>query len=434
MRSKILFAANADIDSNLKMLFSEANQKGFVFSNAIKYHEVVQTIKDENVKIVFINAVNSKLEALELCKDLKKEFKAAVKVFVYLHQSTANEGSRFGMLNAEVEDEQSLKLFCDKLLVLDEECSIEENLVCFSSLSGSSGASFACIALTYLLEQYGSNAILLENSSSFSIRNLLSLDTNLALLSTNNDNSSKYNNDFECFKNFIYKIDNLPTSHYLNLFSNFYSKFDYLNSNYSFLQELAKELVDRSRLDEKSTAVANSLEFFYKDLQGSSFSLFNEIIGFGSKLSKNFFIDIGHDYFSAINLQFLRLAKYCLVFFTDQKQIAQDFKSLKSFLEKELKVEAVPVLACNEYNFAEFQKMPIDFWLNILGEVPLLMPSSLASIETLISADAQIYDKNYLKFLEDLSIRLAIKLQKMPFKKEGILKFLNSKEKIKCIN
>ena len=95
-------------------------------------------------------------------------------------QSSASEGSRFGMLNAEVEDDSSIKLFCDKLLALNNEYIIDENITCFCSLTGSSGASFTSIALASLLEDFSSNALLIENSSNFAIKDYLSIETNLS--------------------------------------------------------------------------------------------------------------------------------------------------------------------------------------------------------------------------------------------------------------
>lgn len=428
MKPLILFASNKEASSNLKLLISEANQKGFVFTAAILFKDLVSEVKNESSKIILINAENSKLEALELCRVLKNEFKGTVKVFVYLAQSSASEGSRFGLLNAEVEDDSSIKLFCDKLLALNNEYIIDENITCFCSLTGSSGASFTSIALASLLEDFSANALLIENSSNFAIKDYLSIETNLSLLGAGNNNSSKSSNDLDWFKSFLYKSDVLSQSFYLNLFNNFKEKYLHLSSNALFLSQLATELKDSQPSAAKNRAIADSLEFMQKDLLGNSFSLFNEIIGLGSKLTKNIFIDIGSDFYSPINIQFLRLAKNCLVFLKDNKDISIEFKMLKEFLYSEFSLKLIPVIVTDEFSFKNYEKISSEDWLMTLGAIPLVMPSCKNAFDTLILRHKKIFDKKYLCFLQALLIELDIKLPQGLYSPKGILKFLNTKE------
>jgi hypothetical protein len=428
MKPLILFASNKEASPNLKLLISEANQKGFVFTPAIVFQDLINEVKRESSKIILINAENSKLEALELCRVLKNEFKGAVKVFVYLAQSSASEGSRFGMLNAEVEDDSSIKLFCDKLLALNNEYIIDENITCFSSLTGSSGASFTSIALASLLEDFSSNALLIENSSNFAIKDYLSIETNLSLLGAGNNNPSKSSNDLDWFKSFVYKSAVLPQSFYLNLFNDFKEKYSHISSNALFLNHLANELKTSEPNLAKNKAIADSLELMQKDLLGNSFSLFNEIIGLGSKLTKNIFIDIGSDFYSPINIQFLRLAKNCLVFLKDNKDISTEFKMLKEFLYSEFSLKLIPVIVTEEFSFKSYEKIVQEDWLMTLGAIPLVMPPCKNAFDTLILKNKKLFDKKYLYFLQALAIELDIKLSQGLYSPKGILKFLNTKE------
>jgi hypothetical protein len=429
MKPVILFASNTEASTSLKFLISEANQKGFVLTPGILFQDLMNEIKKESSKVILINTEGSKLEALELCRVLKNEYKGSVKVFVYMSQSSASEGSRFGMLNAEVEDENSIKLFCDKLLALNNEYIIDENITCFASLSGSSGASFTSIALASLLEDFSSNALLLENSSNFAIKDYLSISTNLSLLGSDSESATKVSNDLDWFKSFIYKSELLPNSLYLNLFNDYKEKFTTVKNNASFLSHLASELKSEDISLTKNRAVADSLELLQRDLLGNSFSMFNEIIGLGSKLSKNFFIDIGSDFYSPLNIQFLRLAKNCLVFFKDNKDINEEFKKLKEFLYSEFSFKLVPVIVTDEYNFKNYDKIKNDEWLGILGAIPLVMPPCKEAFDTLILRNKKIYDKKYLHFLQTLAIELDIKLNQGLYSPKGILKFLNIKER-----
>jgi hypothetical protein len=429
MKPVILFASNTEVSTSLKFLISEANQKGFVFTPAILFQDLIGEIKKESSKIILINAEASKLEALELCRVLKNEFKGSVKVFVYMSQSSASEGSRFGLLNAEVEDENSIKLFCDKLLALNNEYIIDENITCFASLSGSSGASFTSIALASLLEDFSSNALLLENSANFALRDYLSISTNLSLLGSDNDSATKVSNDLDWFKSFIYKSDLLSNGLYLNLFNDYKEKFSYLKNNATFLSHLASELKSEDISLTKNRAVADSLELVQRDILGNSFSVFNEIIGLGSKLSKNFFIDIGSDFYSPLNIQFLRLAKNCVIFFKDNKEINEEFKRLREFLCSEFSFKLIAVIVTDDYTFKNYNKIKNDQWLDILGTVPLVMPPCKDAFDTLVLRNKKIFDKKYLNFLQTLSIELGIKHNQGLYNPKGILKFLNIKER-----
>jgi hypothetical protein len=429
MKPLILYASNTEASSSLKSLIAEANQKGFIFTPAILFKDLLNEVKKESSKIILINAEESKLEALELCRSLKSEYKGSVKVFVYMSQSSASEGSRFGLLNAEVEDENSIKLFCDKLFALNNEYIIDENITCFASLSGSSGASFTSIALASMLEDFSANAILLENSANFALRDYLSISTNLSLLGGDLDDNKLTSNDLDWFKSFIYKSDILETSLYLNLFNDFKEKYQYNLNNISFLGHLASELRSNDINKTKNNAVADSLELLEKDFQGKSFSLFNEVIGLGSKLTKNFFIDIGSDFYSSLNLQFLHLAKNCVVFFRDNKEINSEFKALKNYLQSEFALKLIPVILTDEYNFKNYEKLKNHDWQEILGTIPLIMPPVKDAFDALILRNKKIYDKKYLAFLQNLAIELGIKLNSSSYNPRGILKFLNIKER-----
>ena len=428
MKPLILLASNTEVSTNLKMLVSEANQKGFVFSSAIPFKNLLGELKQENSKVVLINAENSKLEALELCRSLKNQYKGTIKVFVYMENSSASEGSRFGLLNAEVEDQTSTKLFCDKLLGLNNEYIIDENIICFASLNGAGGASFTSIALASMLEDYGTNALLFENSANFSLKNYLSLSTNLSLLGSNLDDN-KVTNDIEWFKSFVYKSELLPQSYYLSLFRDFSEKQKFLKASMSFLDDLATDLRDETKTNAREL-VANSLELFKKEMLGTSFSMFNEIIGLGSKLSKNFFIDIGSDFYSSINMQFLKLAKSCLIFIKDNKDMNIEFKKFKDFFEHEHTCKLVPVLVTEEHKYNNYKNISNKEWQSILGTVPLIMPSVKDSFHTLVHRHKAVCDKKYLNFLQQLAIELDIKLSQNIYNPKGILKFLHSREKM----
>ena len=123
------------------------------------------------------------------------------------------------------------------------------------------------------------------------------------------------------------------------------------------------------------------------------------------------------------------MAKNCLVFFKDNKDINEEFKKLKEFLYSEFSFKLVPVIVTDEYNFKNYDKIKNDEWLGILGAIPLVMPPCKEAFDTLILRNKKIYDKKYLHFLQTLAIELDIKLNQGLYSPKGILKFLNIKER-----
>lgn len=432
----ILFVSETDISPELKLAQLEISHRAYNLSQAVKFSRAVEIIKHCSINTVLINAAGKKLEAYELACDIKESFRGAIKVFVYLPDSSPNEGSRFGLVNAEVEDEFSIKAIVNKLSPKKtRDYILEENITSLYSLNGGVGSSFITILLAYVLSQNSQESLVLESSNSFAIRDQLQLSSPLALLSRDRSKEINQVRDFDWFSGFITNSKLIPQMSYLNLFTNVQERAEYFDQSLIFNSELATRiealiesddtLYTKQERKSKLLNIVNSMRLLTKELEGDSFSLFDEIVQLGSRVAKTMFFDLSSDIFSPLNKQLLRFSTNLVLVFRDTHLMKQEFQEQIKLLKK-YKVNIVPVIAPGYYHYQKYQKLTEADWLRILGEQPLIYPYSPELVTSFVFEGKAIARSEPLYlFAQALLLRLGLKIKQESFKSSrNILKLL----------
>ncbi len=439
----ILFVSETEIRAELQLAQTEIVHRGYSISQAVRFDKAIDLLKISSLNVVLINAYSKKLEAYDLARDIKEAFRGAIKVFVYLPESNPNEGSKFGLLNAEVEDQSSIKAIVNKLSPKKQrEYILEENITSIYSLNGGVGSSFITILLAYVLNYYNQESLVIESSNTFSIRDSLNIERGLALLSRDRSKEINQARDSDWFNSFISNPALVPKMAYLSLFTNVEERMNYLDQGIDFAASLAsnlEEIVSKSSIFSDEVTLysaqearsrilntANSIKLLAKDMEGDSFSLFDEILQLGSKISRNIFFDLSSDLTSSINRQFLHFSKNIVIVFKDVHKIKEEYLSHKRFLEEKYKLNVIPVLAPGYYHYNKYLNLKDSDWQQILGEVPLIYPYKPDIVTRFIYELEPILESEKLfVFAKDLLIRLGINPDREGYKSSrNILKLL----------
>ncbi len=440
----ILFISETDIKAELQLAQSEMVHCGYSISQAVRFDKAIDLLRISSINVVLINAASKKLEAYDLVRDIKEVFRGAIKVFVYLPESNPNEGSKFGLLNAEVEDHLSIKTIVNKLNPKKQrEYILEENISSVYSLNGGAGSSFITILLAYVLNYHNQESLVLESSNTFSIRDSLRIEPGLALLSRDRSKEINQARDLDWFNGFLANPALAPKMSYLNLFTNVAERMSYLDQGIDFAINLAnnlEEIVTKSSIFNDETThlysaqearskilnIANSTKLLAKDMEGDSFSLFDEILQLGSKVSKNIFFDLSSDLSSSINKQLLRFSKNLIIVFKDVHKAKEEYWAHKKFLEDKYKLNVIPVLAPGYYHYSKYLNFVNSDWHKILGEVPLIYPYRPDVVARIIYEAEPIAESEKLFiFASDLLLRLGINPNREGYKSSrNILKLL----------
>ena len=236
--------------------------------------------------------------------------------------------------------------------------------------------------------------------------------------------------DLDWFKNFLARSQRFQSVHYLNLLKTSLDKDKYLTEMSKYLESLNAEMQDlvnlRNYNDLKFNSISNSLKLLTNDLKGHSYTLFDELISLGSKLSSNMLFDLGTDFTSPINRQLLRISKYVVVLFRDSVNVREEYIALKDFLEYEYKVEVIPVLAANHHNYQKYSRLAEDRWIEVLGQVPMVYPYEPEELYRFLWQGEALRDKSKLfGFALDLINRTDTQLGRdLPETRSGLMKFL----------
>ncbi len=430
----ILFISETDLMPELSLAKDEISSQQLRMTNPISFSKAIYSLKSNFFEVILINGYNKKLDSYELCREIKNIFRNTVRIFVFLPEVNANEASRFGLLNAEVEDKVSIINLASKLLSRNsrEKPEIEENITALYSPYGGIGTSSIAISMAYTLNRFEQSSILLETSTNQSIKNIFDLHDSLPLLAR--DNSKDSNHDQDWFSGFISKTPFIPNLYYLNLFNSIQEKIKYFDKDLVQLQDLyaeAGKLLNYEELSSKERTlklnlIYNSLKLLGKELEGNSYSLFNEIIQTGAKLSHNFVFDLGTDIFSPLNKQLLKYSKNIILVLKDSIHLAQSYHEHKTYLETKGIKSIIPVIAANEFNYQRLNKIPEDSWLELLGEVPLIYPYALEEISNLLYEHVDLNENSkLLEFSKALLAKADIQTKELVLNSNrGILRFL----------
>lgn len=437
----ILFVSESDILPELEIAQSEISHYGYSLSFPIHMSKALDYLKATTHSTVLINAHNKKIEAYELCKEIKNTFRGAIKSFVFLPDSNPNEGSKFGLVNAEVEDECSIKNIVDKLPKKNKrDYLLDENVISVYGMHGGAGCSFIAILLSYVLSQNKQSTLLLESTNTRAIQRYLNLDANIPLLTRDRSKEIDQAKDLDWFKGFISKSPLIEKMHYLNLFATAKDKSDYHEQASKNLRNLAFDI--NSILEENKEfaktpeeinkhffALSNSLQLMAKELEGETFTLFNEIVQLGSKLSQNIIFDIAGDVYSPLNKQLLKLSNSLVMIFRDAANLKAEFQTQKDFFESNYDLRVIPVIAPAHYHYSNYQALTNQDWHDLLGDAPLIYPYDPESVIR-FTLDAKGLAKNsaLYKFAEKLLHRLAIPIKKQN-QRNSLLSFLTKDKK-----
>ncbi len=384
---EILLVSDIEIDSQLELARTELAHYAYSFSFPVPLNRALEELRSYSQ--VLINASGSKLAALELVKAIREQHKGAIKVFVYLPDSSASEGSKFGLLGAEVEDELSVQRIIDKLPQADKRSyNIDEEIIAVYGMHGGAGSSLLSILISYVLGKSGLSSLLMELSpSATSIRDALVLDTKPALLTRDRNKELDLSKDMDWFSGFISRSHFLRETFYLHLFNSSAARDIFSLKAASFTEKISEQLLsiaDRSKYyqhsaDELEAALRttrNSLQLLGQELSGSSYSLFDEVLQPGSQLAKHFVVDLGSDISSPLNRQFLRFTKHLILLVRDNctSNLRTSLQSQIKHLEDTYNLNIIPVLAPGHHRYQDYYRFSAAQWQTLLGLEPLVFP------------------------------------------------------------
>jgi hypothetical protein len=422
----LILVSESNPDLSLQTTLNELAKEAILLSNPINFDQGLRFLKNSNGHFVLINAAQRKLEAFELCQQIKQEFKGRIKVFVYLPNASLNEASKFGSLNAEVEDEQSIRHIASKISIdKNQQYLYDELTISICSLYGGLGASHLAVLLAYTLGLTGHHSLLLESSNNFTLKKILNIDNNLALLETDQNKGNKQILDEDWLSNFLTKLGSLPNTYYLNLFNSLDKRLYYLLQNKDTckqINEIAKssrKILDKCHQSPEPNEFSNAYalkeikqqllnidmisEQLYQDIEGQSLTIFDRIIGLGSKFATTMIFDLSTDLVSPLNRQFLHLSKFLLVLLKDDELVKMNYLALRNFITEQYPCTIIPVLIAEHDNYLRYQNINDEAWFNILGTRPLIYPYKLDSIIKLGSEAKHLNSKDpLLKFAREL--------------------------------
>lgn len=445
MMNDILFVSDTEILPELELAQNEMVHYGYSLSFTVSMSKTLDYLKATTVSVVLINAHNKKIEAYELCKDIKESFRGAIKVIVFLPESTANEGSRFGLVNAEVEDSKTIQGIVDKLPKKNtRDYILDENVLSFYSLDGGCGATMMTILAAYVLDYYQHDTLVLESSNTLTIKNKLAIrDNKLPLLTRDKAREYDQAKDVDWFNGFVSKSKFIPRLNYLNLFKNSLDKTDFVESSSKVLSKLSEDIESflekeqnfrKEEVKAQLFGLANSLKLITRDIQGDSYSLFDEIVQLGSKVAKTFLFDISSDICTPLNKQLLGFSNNIIVIFKDAANIKEEYLAQKKYFTEKYKLNVIPVIAPPHYYYAKYDSLTEAEWMQVLGDVPLVYPyDPEAAIRFMLDKENLDEKSKLFKFTRDLLSLCSIPLKSehkaddinlQMKKRSGILNFL----------
>lgn len=387
--SEILFISETELDQALSDAIQELNSYQHSVSLAIKFDKAIDYLKAKECNTVLINAPKRKFEAYQLSKEIKELFRGAVRVLIYSNDSSVNEASKFGLVNAEVEDANSIVQIVDKLPKENKrDFIVNEKFFSIYALDKEEASTEIALMLAYVLSKNGVDSLLLESSNDNNIEERLGIGTKAALLDRDRSKETDLTKDLDWFLAYVSENPLFARSHYLHLFANKINKLKYLQEQKLYAAKLAKDLKEFIQDTEQSSstavaenlyAIASTLESHGREINGKSHHLFDEIIHTGSKLCNYFICNLGSDLYSSVNQQLLYFSNQILVLIKDQSssRLKEKYIQCKQELETNFTVQCQAVFLCEAQNYNEYKKLSESDWLELLGEKPILI--SLAS-------------------------------------------------------
>ncbi len=412
--SDILFISTTPLNPELELLRNEISSRGFSFSEIYNLEKVVSVLKITQAKTLIINAENNKIEVFEFCNRIKDTYTHSLQIFVYLPDATINEASKFGLLGAEVEDQNSIANVVDKLLHNNQEELNKKNIIGFLQINGSNGLSSMLSLFAIFLSEKNKNITIAESSNRKSLAQFFAIPEIPDLLASENKNEI-IEKDSDWFTSFITST-NQAKIHYLNLFNNINEKLQYENKKILALDYLFQKIKNLDLKDfdlsQKLWIYSNSLKLIKQDLEGSSSSILQEALEFIFRNSELLLCDLGNDCYSSINKEILRRSKYLILVF-DKSIDELTYNSYLKALEP-YQITIIPII--KEYKHQTNQNQEIL-------EYPY-DPETI--VRTLINQESLNHKSKLYEFYIELSQRIGIRFPEQIFSKSmRLLKFLH---------
>ncbi len=433
---EILLVSDTELDPQIELLKSELAHYSYSLSLPVSITKTMELLRQQPYAQILVNASENKLEALDLLSSIRDFYKGAIKVFVYLPNSSASEGSKYGQLGAEVEDELSLLRMVDKLpQAAKRSYLLDENVTAVYGMHGGSGASLLSILLSYALGKRGIGSLLMETSpAATSIRDTLVLETKPALLTRDRNRELDQNKDSDWFSGFVSRSHFLRETHYLHLFASMPDRDSFLLRASAFSSRIGAQL--KSIGDKagyyQSDDLANSLrisrsnlELLSQELSGNSYSLFDEILQPGAQLAKNFIIDIGTDISSSINRQILKFTKNLIFIMRDNatSNLRDSFMQQKKYLEDVYDLNIIPVLAPGHHRYADYQRFSALEWQSLLGLEPNVFPYQPDDVTRFLLDHDELMDRSSLMTFVNLILDRT-EMGDISLERKGLMDFL----------
>ncbi len=406
---EILLVSNTELDPQIELLRTELTHHGYSMSFPVTINKALEHLRQYSYTQILINASQAKLESLELLREIKEIFKSTIKVFIYLPNSSASEGSKYGQYSAEVEDEFSLLSMVDKLAQGEKHsCDFEENFISIYALSGGSGTSLISILLAYALGKRGHDTLLLESSpTATSLRDALALESKPALLTRDRSREQDQVKDSDWFSGFISRSPFLRETHYLHLFASMADRANFMLRASIFVDNITNQLAGLSQrinsynIEELATTLripCNNLQLLSHELSGNSRSLFDEIVQPGAQFAKTFIADLGSDIQSPINRQILKLSKSLIIVMRDNTtaNLRESFNSQKKYLEDYYNLNIIPVLAPGHHRYSDYYRFTASNWESLLGVEPLIFPYLPEEVSSFLLDHEELEDQSAL--------------------------------------
>ncbi len=434
--NEILFVSDLEPDAELELARNELLHYGYSLSFPLSISRVLEYLNSHSYDQILINARDRKLLVLELVQNLRKQYKSKLKIFVYLPKSSANEGSKFGLLGVDVEDESSILTIVDRL-PQQTRIPSEQNIISVAALHGGSGASLLSILLSYALGKMGHSSLLMDSSTgATSLRDNLVLDPKPSFLTRDRSRELEQSKDLDWFWGFISRSHFLRETFYLHLFASPLDRDNFSLKAASFSDKLSEQIrtissratyAQADELEASLRRASASLQMLANELRGNSYSLQEEIFQAAQQVAKYFIVDLGTDLSSALNRQFLSLTKYLFVLIQDLplSSLKENFGLQKQYLESTYKLNIIPILCPKHYRYADYYRFTAAEWQSLLGFEPYIFPYEPEQISRFLLDHEDLSTRTSLfKFINNILEPMLDNEQPQANSRKSLLDFL----------
>jgi hypothetical protein len=426
--SDILFITDSIILPELDLIKREIYDQGLGALIKVDFFNAFEMLSVTRFSFVIINAHDKKIEAFDFCLKLRSALGVEPRVFVFMPDATLNEASKFGKINAEIIDFASLEVLIDALKIQESAAQSTKKIHSIISVNGGLGASTLAVLIAFALQHFKKTSLILESTNKFTIRDLLGIHAGKPFLTRDRALEHKQILDQKWFSGFLQTSLHHPYVKYLDLFTDCHEKISYLEKTASYCDSLNAQIQEIGIEDLKSfqlSLITDSLKLIAKDLKGDSGILVDELVKYFYSLDHEVIADLGFDYQTSLNRQFLALSKNIILLFSDEPGTKSIVLDLKNYLQKKYSANIIGVFVSEIENYNFYQNITPDEWCNTIGFHPLILPRQEDLVSSFIFDNECIpKDSKIFYFLKSLLCEMGNFSGDFKFQKNGAFKFL----------